>query len=127
MIAKWYRDIFDNSLRRYQYQLRYSKHFNLGLRRVTKNHVAWATYFLQNIESLSNQDYFCIRYEDLCETPEAKVSQILDFLAVKPKVTLDYESLIEPRPIKLLPEIKKNRAQICQTLKPYLINRGYQV
>ena len=99
----------------------------MGLRRVAKNHVASTTYFLENIESLPDKDYICIRYEDLCNAPESTISEILQFLDLKPNLVLDYQSLIKPRPVKLLPEIKVNQAEICRKLEPYLIDRGYQV
>ncbi|WP_414624303.1 sulfotransferase family protein [Calothrix sp. CCY 0018] len=127
LIAQMYAQIFNNPVKRFLYQLMYSKYFNLGLRRVTKKSVESSSYFLENVKSLPQEDYFCIRYEDLCKAPEATILNILEFLKLQPRVDLDYQSLIKPRPPKLLPEVQTNYQQICQQLQPYLSDRGYDI
>ena len=103
----------------------YTKYFNLGLRRVTKASIESATYFLENVESLPEKDYLCLRYEDLCKAPEATIQKILGFLALEPRVTLEYEKLIKPRSIKLLPEVQRQYEQIRNQLQPYFTHHGY--
>jgi Sulfotransferase family len=127
LIAQWYVKIFKNPAQRYLYQLLYSNYFDLGLRRVTKQSVESTTYFLDNFESLPNKDYLSIKYEDMCKTPEAIIFRILEFLELQPRSTLDYESLIQPRPVKLLPEVERNYHEICQKLQPYLLDRSYDL
>jgi hypothetical protein len=127
LIAQWYVKIFKNPAQRYFYQLLYSNYFDLGLRRVTKQSVESTTYFLDNVESLPDKDYLSIKYEDMCKTPEVIIFRILEFLELKPRSTLNYESLIQPRPVKLLPEVERNYHEICQKFQPYLLDRGYKV
>lgn len=125
LIARWYQQIFNNPLQRYLYRLLYSQFLDLGVRRVTQESYQSTTYFLQNIESLSDQDYYCVRYEDLCQSPEAIIAKILEFLNLQSKSTLNYKGLIEPRPVNLLPEVIKRHHRICQTLNPYLRYHNY--
>jgi hypothetical protein len=127
LIAQGYKQIFKNPVRRYLYQLLYSQYFDLGLRRVTKQSVESTTYFLENVESLPDKDYLCVKYEDICKAPEVIIFKILEFLRLKSRSIFNYESLIEPRPVKLLPEVEKNYDEICQKLQPYLTYHGYNV
>lgn len=127
LIAKWYTDIFDNPVKRFIYRMLYSQYFDLGLHEVTQQAIKSTTYFLQNIESLSNRDYVSIRYEDLCQEPETTILKILDFLELEPRVTLAYENLIEARTMKLLPEVEAKSEQILQKLQPYFAYHGYDI
>lgn len=125
LIARWYAQIFKNPAQRNFYQLLYSKYFNLGLRRVTKQSIESTTYFLENIESLPEQDYLCVRYEDLCQAPEATIDKILEFLDLEARSTLEYQKLISPRSIKLLPEVQRQYEQIRKKLQAYFAYHGY--
>ncbi len=125
LIAKYYAEIFKNPLQRNLFQLLYSKYFNLGLRRVTKQSIESTTYFLENVESLPEQDYLCLRYEDLCQAPEATINYILGFLDLEARSTLEYQKLISPRVIKLLPEVQRQYEQIHQKLQAYFAYHGY--
>lgn len=99
LIAQQYEQIFNNPLQRNLFRLLHSKYFNLGLRRVTKQSIESTTYFLENVESLPKPDYLCVRYEDLCQATEATINQILGFLDLEAKSTLEYQKLISPRAI----------------------------
>lgn len=125
LIAQFYSQIFKNPLKRLIYQLMYTKYFDLGLRRITKTTVESATYFLENIESLPEKDRLCVNYEDLCKAPEVTIQKILEFLGLEARVNLEYEKLITPRPIELLPEVQRQREQIRNQLQAYFTNRGY--
>ncbi len=125
LIAQWYTQILKNPMQRYLYQLLYSKYFNLGLRRVTKGAIKSTTYFLENVESLPDKDYLCVRYEDLCQAPEATIEKILGFLGLEARSTLEYQKLIKPRSIELLPEVQKQYEQIRQKLQAYFAYNGY--
>lgn len=127
LISKRYRKIFDQPVRRLIYRLLYSPYFNLGLSQVTKTTIQSTSYYLENISSLSNTDYISTTYEELCKAPEETIFKILEFLRLKPIQHLDYESLINPRPLKLLPEVEKNYDKICQNLKLYLTYNNYDV
>ncbi|SKB13856.1 Sulfotransferase domain protein [Planktothrix sp. PCC 11201] len=127
LINKEYKQIFDQPIRRFIFQVLYSGLFNLGLRRVTQQSLLSTSYFLEHIKLLPIDDYISIRYEDLCQTPELTILKILNFLKIEAKATLDYRKLITPRSLKLLPEVQRSRAQICSKLQAYLTYCSYQV
>lgn len=127
LIAKWYTEIFDHPVKRFIYQMLYSQYFDLGLHQVTQQAIKSTTYFLENIESLSNRDYVSIRYEDLCYKPETTILKILEFLELEPRVTLAYDKLIEPRTLKLLPEVQAKSERIRHKLQSYFDYHGYDI
>lgn len=126
LISKRYRKIFDRPLLRLIYQLMYSKYFSLGVNRVTQQSFQSTNYFLNNIELLPKSDYISIKYEDLCQQPKANIVNILDFLELEGKRFIDYDNLIQPRPLNLLPEVQNKYEQICKKLQPYLTYNGYE-
>ncbi|MBE9171086.1 sulfotransferase [Pleurocapsales cyanobacterium LEGE 06147] len=126
LISQRYIKVFNNPVQRFFYRMLYSKYFNLGLNQVTKQAVQSTTYFLENIDSLPKTNYISVRYEDLCNEPKTTILKIVEFLELELKATLDYENSIEPRPLKLLPEVERKYDEICQKLKPYLDYQGYQ-
>ena len=125
LIAQWYEQIFKNPVQRNLFRLLYSKYFNLGPRRVIKQSIESTTYFLENVESLPESDYLCVRYEDLCQAPEATINKILEFLDLEARATLEYQKLISPRAIDLLPEVQQQYGHIRQKLQAYFVDRGY--
>ena len=125
LLSDQYTQIFENPVQIFVYRLLYSTYFDLGLRRSLEQSVQAATYFLENVGSLPNTDYLSVRYEDLCNEPEEIILKILGFLRLEPKVTLAYDTLIEPRPTKLLPEVQGKYEQIRQKLQPYFAYHGY--
>lgn len=127
LISKRYQQIFSNPIRRLLFQFLYSEFLELGLRRVTQTSILSTAYFLENIKSLSTTDYISINYENLCQTPDSTIDKVLEFLQLKAQATLDYEKLVAPRPLKLLPEVEKNYEKICDKLQPYLMYCGYKV
>ncbi len=125
LISQRYTQIFKNPVQRYLFQLLYSQYFELGLGRVTKQSVESTTYFLENVDSLPEKDYIGVRYEDLCQAPEASIQNILEFLGLEARSTLEYEKLINPRTIELLPEVQRQHEQIRDKLQPYFAYHGY--
>jgi hypothetical protein len=125
LISRRYQKIFSNPVKRKLYQLLYSSYFDLGLRRVTKVGFTATTYFLENIDALSQTDYVSITYEELCNAPETTIFKILNFLGLEAKETLDYDSLIQPRKLKLLPEVERKYDEILELLKPYCVYHNY--
>ncbi|MGD1914035.1 MAG: sulfotransferase [Rivularia sp. (in: cyanobacteria)] len=125
LVDPWYPQLFKNPLKLFSSRIRNSKYFNLGLRQYIKHSIESTNYFLENIDSLPQKDYVSLRYEDLCEAPEANINRILEFLGLEPRVALEYKKLIQPRPMELLPEVQKNRKQIYQKLQPYFDYHGF--
>jgi len=127
LISKRYREIFDNPIRRLLFRFLYSSFFGLGVRRVTQTSLLSTSYYLENLKSLQTTDYISIKYEDLCQTPESTILKVLEFLQLEAKTTVDYERAIEPRPVKLLPEVQNSYDEICRKFQPYLVHCGYQL
>lgn len=125
LLSRKYREIFNNPLKTFLFRLLYSSSFDLGLRRVTKEKVRLMTYFMENIDNLSKTDYVSVTYEELCNAPKQTIFKILGFLGLDPTANLEYENLIQPRPIKLLPEVERKYQEIYQQLKPYFDYHGY--
>lgn len=125
LLSREYKEILNNPLKTFLFRLFYSSYFNLGLRRVTKEKIEFTNYFLQNIDNLRENDYVSVTYEELCNTPKETIFKILGFLELQPRVNLPYQNLIQPRPLKLLPEVEKKYQKIQQRLKPYFDYHGY--
>lgn len=123
LISQQYREIWKKPWLRYLYGFYYSQFFDLGLRKVLKDTYESTNYFLENISALSKTDYINVKFEELCQEPEATISNILDFLGLTPPETIDCN--IQPRPVQLLPEIDRNADRICERLQPYLTALGY--
>ncbi|MBE9041266.1 sulfotransferase [Oscillatoriales cyanobacterium LEGE 11467] len=123
LISKQYREIWKKARLRYLYRFYYSQFFELGLRKVFKDTIESTNYFLENISALSPADYINIKFEELCQEPEATIGNILEFLDLTPPETIDCD--IQPRPVQLLPEIERNTDRICDRLQPYLTALGY--
>ena len=127
LISKDYQSLVDNPWQRTFKWLSYSQYFELGLRRITKKYIEEVNFFLDNVESLPQQNYISVRYEDLCAQPETTIQNILKFLGLSEKVTLDYEKLSKPRPLNLLPEVEKKSEKILKQLQSYLAYCGYDL
>jgi hypothetical protein len=125
LIARWYAQLFDRPLQLFAARLLFSSHFDLGLRIATRHVVRATTYFLQHVDSLPETDHISIRYEDLCEDPETSVIRILRFLGLKQKSALVYDTFIEPRPLRLLPEVARKYDGLRQRLQLYCAYHGY--
>jgi hypothetical protein len=67
----------------------------------------------RRIGALPGESYISLRYEDLCREPERNMSRILDFLGCKPRVAVDYASLIERRPRRWSPDIQRAQERLC--------------
>ena len=125
LLARWYAQLFERPVQLFAARLLFSSHLDLGLRIGTRHVVRATTYFLQHVDSLPKTDHISIRYEDLCEDPERSVFRILKFLDLKHRSTLAYDTFIEPRSLRLLPEIARKYDRICRKLQPYFAYHGY--
>jgi len=80
---------------------------------------------LQSLASLPRKTYVSLRYEDFCLEPETTIQRIFQFLELTPNRRIDYEKMMAPRVIKLLPEVAHARGKICGKLKQSMEQRGY--
>jgi hypothetical protein len=123
LLSEWYAQTFDRPVRRLATRLLFSP--LLGLRIATR-HVTRATnYVLEYTGALPPEDYISIRYEDLCETPESTVSNILEFAGLRPQGPDISGSLIDRRPLSLLPEVQRQATAIREQLRPYSLRYQY--
>ncbi|NEP59440.1 MAG: sulfotransferase, partial [Symploca sp. SIO2G7] len=107
-------------------RLRNSLFFQRSLKTATRGVTQALNYFIENIDSLPETDYICVRYEELSQEPEKVVLSVLDFLELQPKSPLSYDMLVESRPLRLLPKVAKNYDKLYQELQSYFDYFGYQ-
>ena len=82
-------------------------------------------YFLDNAPRLPDDHYVSIRYEDLCQRPDTVMATVLDSLGLQPARPVDYASMVQPRPLNLLPDVARKQEQIQRRLESYLTRLGY--
>jgi len=82
-------------------------------------------YFLRHIGSVPATDYFSVRYEDLCQSPDAWMTRLLDFLELPIAPNRSYAHLVERRSPPLLPEASATFQSMRSRLEPYLLQYGY--
>jgi Sulfotransferase family len=125
LISRWYARLYERPLQRLAARAAFSARTGLGLYMTTRHVVQATNYYLQYVGSLSNADYITIRYEDLCRSPAASVTQVLEFFGLEPPAGRAYSSLIRPRPVHLLEEVTRAYDQVTRQLQPYLSRHGY--
>ncbi len=125
LIAAWYSRIYRQPAKRAATRMLFSEHFDMGVRIVIRHVVRGLTYFMQHIDSLPTSDHISIRYEDVCAEPRATLEHILSFLGLQERSNVPYETLIDPRPLRLLPEVVRKAAVVRKQLQPYYVQYGY--
>jgi hypothetical protein len=127
LLSPWYRHTFDNKLRLLIYRFLYSSHTPFRVNSTIKTLTNNVNYFLKNIELLNQEEYICMRYEDLCKDPESTISKILDFLGLKIKSNINYYDFIKTRETILLEEVQIRKSTILKRMKTYLSYCNYPV
>jgi hypothetical protein len=125
-ISKNYKNLYDNPLNLFYLRLRNSWFFSKALDTQTREVARDLTYFIENINSLADTEYICVKYEELCQEPEKVVLSILTFLGLEPSVPLSYDTLLESRPLRLLPGIASKYDKLHQKLLTYFEYFGYE-
>ena len=105
----------------------FSDRLGIGLRLLVRYEQRVTNYFLQHIDVLPRSDAISIRYEDLCADAETTMKSILNFLGLQPRKIVAYNGFIEPRALRLLPEIARKRDQIGSKLQAYYAYNGYEI
>ncbi len=103
----------------------YFPRLNIGLNKVLQQSIKSTSYFIDNIEQLPETTYVSIRFEDLCTHPKATLDKIFRFLQTTPVTPIEYDSLIQKRPTRLMPTVAKNQQRIAQKLAPYFELQNY--
>ena len=125
LVVNWYNQIFRQPLRLHFARFLFSSHFGLGPK-IAIRHVMLATgYFMKHIHSLSQKDYICVRYEDLCKEPSIIIAKILDWLGLKDNSSIEYEPFIDVQASPLLSEVKRNQDLVLARIERYLEFCGY--
>ena len=126
LIADWYKRLFQNPFQLYLVRLLFSSHFELGFKAVRRHVSLAANYFLKNVCLLSEKDFICVRYEDLCEDPRSTIKEILAFLGEHKGMDIEYSTFIQTRQTNLLDEVERNRMFIIKRLERYFTLFGYR-
>jgi hypothetical protein len=126
MIAPWYAQLFDQPLRLFAARFLDAPPFRIWERLLGVHAVRVAEYFLRNIGSLPKTDYVSLKYEDLCRQPDDAMGGILQFAGVNPAARTSYRDLIEPRPPKVMAEVRRLYRRIRPKIQGYLNFHGYE-
>ncbi len=125
-ISQQYAKLYENYWRLWYRRLRNSLFFQRSLSTASRDVSQALDYFIENVNSLPKTDYITLRYEELSQEPEKVVLSILNFLQVQPESPLSYDTLVESRPLSLLPEVARKYDQLHQELQPYFDYFNYQ-
>lgn len=127
LLSRAYDNLFDDSQKAKLFltRLLVSRRMDLGVRLAATALAVSHRYYLKNIHALSRADYLSLRYEDLCERPQALLAQILTFAGVDAPLETAKSTPSKPRPAQLLPEIERRRAEIRLLMGPYMQLHGY--
>ncbi len=125
LLAPGYSRLFDHPFQLSLARLIFSKRLKLGLRLLTGYSDYAARYYKKQIQKLSTDDFIAINYEKLCQTPARVIGKILDFFQLSSSARISFEHLVNPRPLRLLPEIEESLTEIRQQLQPVLSLHGY--
>ena len=126
MLAPWYAQLFDQPWRLSAARFLDAPPFRLWERLLGVHVVRVAEYYLRNIRSLPEADYVSIKYEELCQEPDGTMERILKFAGVEPARTRSYADQIEPRPPKVLEDVRRLYRRISGRIQPYLNLHGYE-
>ena len=121
-----YQQLWGRPFRLYMIRLLFSSHLDLGFRVATR-HVARTTrYFLDHVRLLADRDYLSVRFEDLCQDPQAIVTKILNFLGIGENAAVGYGDFIQTRQARLLDEVQRNKTAILKRHCPYFVYCTYE-
>ena len=120
LLSPRYNQVFNNKILLYYYRFIYSS--ITPIRAITAvNKLANSTdYFLNNISSLSQNDYVSTRYEDICREPDAEIEKIMHFLNIRPKSDILYSDFVKPRKTTKLKEIQRMKKFIIKRMNKYI-------
>jgi len=97
----------------------------LARKLIVRRTLKHADYFLDHIDALAESDFVTTRYEDLCADPDREIARILGFLDLEPGATIDFRESIQPRPLKILPEIQCIEDRLRHKFQRMLSYHGY--
>ena len=124
LLAGFYDRLMQRPLQRSLARLMFSRRFRVGTRVVSWQVARTARYFVDHVGSLSETDHVSVRYEDLCQDPEAVINQILRFLGVPDSPEMRCRDFIRVRQRHRVAEGEKAILRRFK-LKPYLAYCGY--
>lgn len=97
LVARFYESMMGRPWQRYLVSRVFAS--ALGPKIVARQFAATARYFVENVGKLPPGDCMTLRYEDFCDRPRAVVSEVLDFLGLRERTPVDYETVVRrPRP-----------------------------
>ena len=119
------RGFFDNEIILSYYRFIYSSITPIRAITAAKKLANSTDYFLENINSLNQNDYVSTRYEDICSEPDAEIKKIMHFLNIKPESEIIYNDFIKPRKTTELKELQMIKSFILKRMKDYLSYCNY--
>lgn len=83
---------------------------------LTRKYIRMETLFRRQIGALPPESHLSVRYEELCADPDAVVDRIMAFIGVEAESACDYAAFVNPREVRLLPGIERNREALLKKL-----------
>lgn len=84
-----------------------------------------ARYYRENVARLPEGDRLSLRYEDLCREPAEQMERIFSFLGETPGQAVEYEKLIRPRGLSLLPDLQRIEDSLRRRFGETIAWHGY--
>jgi len=124
IILKQYNQLYDYRLLLYNFRMLTGSLSPIGMIILTIFSSLRIKKYLKNIEKLPKDSYTVLKYEDLCETPNEVMNEILDFLKIETK-NIDFSTYVKPRQTNLDPSVIKLQGFIYKNMKNYFEKFGY--
>lgn len=125
LLSKVTQRIYENPLAFNIARLLLSRKLPLGLFILVEFYSRSTKYFVNNISSLQKEDYIEVKYEKLCEDPDATIKKILDFLGFETRQS--FKGYINPRSLPISKEINKLKRYIYGRMKHYFSYCNYPI
>jgi len=125
LLFKNYNIIFDNPLLLCFARFIFSNFSPFGLIHFTLLSSSSIKYYMKNIDKLSKEDYVSIKYEQLCNSPNETMGEIMRFLNIK-DTKLDFKGFIKPRKRNLDKNVIKLQNFIYYNMRKYFDCFGYE-
>ena len=126
-LSRIYNRLYENPLMLYPLRSLTSRLSFLGLILLCYNSSKSTKYYLKNLKNLSDDCFISTTYEELCNSPQKTLENILLTLGITSKKKIDFSSYIKPRKITLDPSVVALKKYIYVSMKTYCKEFGYTV
>ena len=124
-LSRIYNRLYENPLMLYPLRSLTSRLSFLGLILLCYNSSKSTKYYLKNLKNLSDDCFISTTYEELCNSPQKTLENILLTLGITSKKKIDFSSYIKPRKTTLDPSVVALKKYICSSMGTYCKEFSY--